>query len=594
MFVDLTDSVRLMQADMDGTVRRWNAVLHEVVTRVLPQNGGQLVKRSGDGFMLQFVEARAAVVAAFAIQSVFARANVDAPHERAMLPRIGVHTGRVFSVPGDLLGDAVNIAARLEQNVASPGEIVVSAAVRDQLTDTLDADIEDLGHPDERKSGHAAEDLGECILKNVDRPIRAYRLGAPASKTLIAQGSASARLSLHPAIAVIPFACRPPDAAHEVVGQMLADDLIAALSCVPHLRVISGLSTAAFRHRDFTLSDVSKHLNTRYVLSGTYRVSGRRLNVMAQLADSSSEQIIWCPPAALRGDIDEIVAGESAVIPELLNSVSREILKHQVECAQTKPLPNLHSYTLLLGAVVLMHRGSATDFERAGEMLELLRQRVRRSPLPHAWMAKWHVLRFNRGRSGNLQTEAREALECTKHALEVDDKCSLALTIDGFVHTNLLKRLDIGRERYDAALAANPNESLALLLRGTLHAFRGEGECAVRDTEKALSLSPLDPLRYFYESLAATAADSAGDYERAIELATRSLRANRFHPSTLRALAIALAQLGRLDDAREAIRELLKLEPKLTVRAYLDQNPSGAFPTGKIWAQALRRAGLPA
>jgi tetratricopeptide (TPR) repeat protein len=223
-----------------------------------------------------------------------------------------------------------------------------------------------------------------------------------------------------------------------------------------------------------------------------------------------------------------------------------------------------------------------------------LTQRARRQALPHAWLAKWHVLRFNRGRTLDKSREAKIALDCTKRALDAEPNCSLALTMDGFVHTNLLKRLDIGQQRYDLALQVNPNDSLAWLLKGTLHAFKGEGRLAVEGTERALMLSPLDPLRYFYESLAATAAHSAGRYDRAIELAQRSLRANRVHPSTYRALAIAQSRSGRMEDARKTVTDLLQLQPELTVRSYLESNPSGPYETGRAWAEALRQAGLPA
>jgi tetratricopeptide (TPR) repeat protein len=156
-----------------------------------------------------------------------------------------------------------------------------------------------------------------------------------------------------------------------------------------------------------------------------------------------------------------------------------------------------------------------------------------------------------------------------------------------------LKRLDIAEERYEHALEVNPNDSLAWLLKGTLHAFKAEGKAAVESTEQALRLSPLDPLRYFFESLAATAALSNDAYERAIELAKTSLRGNRTHTSTLRALAIAQAQLDRIDDAQHTVSELLRLEPNFTVTKYLERHPSSAYETGRVWSEALRRAGVP-
>jgi tetratricopeptide (TPR) repeat protein len=248
-----------------------------------------------------------------------------------------------------------------------------------------------------------------------------------------------------------------------------------------------------------------------------------------------------------------------------------------------------------MGAIRLMHRESPNDFERARQMLEILTQRVGQLAAPHAWFAKWHVLRFYRkqGWSIDQKGEARHALDCTKRALDADSQCALALTIDGLVHTSLLRRLDVGQEQYEHALQINPNESLAWLLKGTLHAFKGEGELAVDGTERALRLSPLDPFKYYYDSLAATAALSAARYDRAIELAERSLTMNRNHTSTLRALAIAQSQLGHLDEARKTVAVLMRLDPTLTASSYLERSPSGAYETGKIWSDALRRAGVP-
>src|SRR5262249_45441898 len=154
----------------------------------------------------------------------------------------------------------------------------------------------------------------------------------------------------------------------------------------------------------------------------------------------------------------------------------------------------------------------------------------------------------------------------------------LALAINGFVHVNLLKRFEIAEESYERALAVNPSNALAWLLKGTLHAFKSEGARAVEHTERALALSPLDPHHWFYDSLAATAAISAGRYYRAFELAQRSLRANRKHTSTLRSLMVAQWQLGQHEEARQSAQELLKLQPTLSVADWLKGSPAANYP----------------
>jgi adenylate cyclase len=289
-----------------------------------------------------------------------------------------------------------------------------------------------------------------------------------------------------------------------------------------------------------------------------------------------------------------VLSGESELVSRIIEEVSGAVLRRQLERARTEPLASLESYTLLMAAVSLMHRTAPADFERAHVMLEHLIERNRRHPVPHAWLAKWHVLKVQQGWSADLKRDAALALDSTRRALDDDPHCSLALAIDGSVHCNLLKDFDTAAQRYELALSVNPNESLAWLFTGTLHAFKGEGEAAVTAAERALKLSPLDPMRYFFESLAATAALSAGQYEKTIALAKHSLRLNRTHTSTLRATAIAQVQLGRIDEARATVHALLALEPKLTVSNYLERSPSSAFATGKLWSDSLRAAGVPA
>jgi class 3 adenylate cyclase/TolB-like protein len=574
LVVDLVESVRLIQEDEEGAVRRWRAFVEHVAHQVLPLHGGRMVKSLGDGMMLEFPRVQPAVATAFEIHKVCARMNEGVHSNRCMLMRMGIHVSPLIMDERDLYGHGVNLAARLA-SLAGPGEVVVSADVRDQLTSQLDADI---------------EDLGECYLKHVSNPMRAYRLGPPGPRPVIGPGLSSME-ELLPTIAVIPFAARTQEPDHYVFGEVLADEIISAISRTAQLRVISRLSTTAFRERGASAGTISEHLNANYILTGAYRVIGDRLSLSVELVEASSRHIVWAE--VLKGGVAAILMGDDDLIERIVTELGRAVLAQEIDRARALALPTLASYTLLMGAIVLMHRGAPHDFERAGQLLEALTERVPRQAAPHAWLAKWHVLRFNRGRSDDNMGEAKVALDCTKRALDNEPNCSLALTIDGFVHTNLLKRLDIGLDRYDLALQVNPNESLAWLLKGTLHAFKGEGALAMEGTERALVLSPLDPLRYFYESLAATAAHSAGRYERAIELAQRSLRVNRVHPSTYRALAIAQSQLGRLDDARRTVGELLKLQPNLTVSNYLESNPSGSFETGKVWAEALRRAGVP-
>ncbi len=570
LVMDVPESARLMEDDEGEVVSRWRKLVDHLATEVLPLRGGRVAKRLEGGLLMDFPGAQAAVTAAFAIQQACGRANAGLAPERQILPRLGVQVSEVIADEHDVYGRGVSLATQLT-TIAGPGEIVVSAAVRDELTPSLDADI---------------EDLGECFLKQVRHPVRAYRLGPPGPRPVIEAG---AQGELRPTIAVIPFSARA--GGHEVLGEVIADEVISALSRSSDLNVISRLSTTAFRARDATIGEVSAHLNASYVLSGAYRVSHGQVVLTAELAEARSGRVAWTKE--LKGSVSGVLDGGAELIEGMVGEVSAAIIARELERTQSQSSPTLENYTLLIGAINLMHRLSLHDFNRAHEMLQVLTERAPRLAIPKAWLAKWHVLRVQQGWSADSRAEAQLALDYTRRALDSDSHCSLALAIDGFVHTNLLKQLETAHERYELALDVNPNDSLAWLLKGMLHAFRGEGRQAVRDTQRALRLSPLDPHRYFYDSLAASAALSAAQYERAVELARRSLRANRTHTSTLRVLAISQWQLARHEDARKTVKELLRLEPGLTVSKWLERSPSSEFEIGKTCARALKEAGVP-
>jgi adenylate cyclase len=573
LVVDMAESVRLMQEDEEDTVARWRSLVGETTQAILPQHEGRLVKSLGDGMLLEFPAVLAAVQAAFAIQRSARAANEDVPAGRRVLLRMGVQVGERIADQHDIYGHGVNLAARLA-GLAGPGEIVVSAEVRDHLTPSLDADV---------------EDLGECYLKHVRQPVRAYRIGPPGPRPVF-ELSAEPE-TLRPTVAVIPFAARSAAPEHAVLGEIVADDVIAGLSRSADLNVISRLSTSPFRSRDAGPAEIRAHLSADYVLSGAYRASGDRLVWTVELAESRSGRAVWADEA--RSRVGSVIGGSSELVARIVSRVGAAILARELERAQSNPLPTLESYTLLVGAINLMHRLSPRDFDRAREMLEALIERVPRAATPQAWLGKWHVLRVWQGWSGDAAEEARHALTCTQRALQLDPACTLALVVDGLVHMALLKRLEVAEARYERALEINPNESLGWLWKGTLHAFRGEGGLAMAGARRALRLSPLDPLRHYYDSLASTAALSAHRYEEAVTLAQRSLRVNRTHASTLRALAIAQWQLGRGGDAQRTVQELLRLEPGLTTRAYLERSPGSDYETGRRWAAALRSAGVP-
>lgn len=573
LFIDIVESVRLVEQDETQVIARWLGFVEHVRSGILPHFNGRLVKNLGDGMLLDFADVRSALAAAFAIQHASNRSNLAHPPDRQLLLRMGVEVSDVIVEHGDVHGHGVNLAARL-MTLAGPGEIVISTRVRDHLTPALDAEV---------------EDLGECFLRHLDKPVRAYRVGPPGARPVVRPSMPAEELA--PYIAIVPLATRHGETGQAVIGEVLAEQIIHALSRSNDMNVISRLSTTAFRGRDVAFADISAHLNADYVLSGSYALQSGEVAVEVELAEARSGRILWTD--RLRERFSGEPATLEALALRLASEVEAAILKRELQRAKLQPLPTLKAYTLLLSAIAMMHRLSLDDFEEARHYLQTLIDRTGRQSIPLAWLANWHVLRVQQGWSVDSKQDSQKALECTKRALDADPDCSLALAIDGFVHTNLLKQLDIAKQRYDRAIQVNPNEGLAHLLRGTLHAFRGEGQPAVRDTQRALRLSPLDPNRYFYDSLAAGAYLAAGQNKRALNLAKRSLLANRHHTSTLRIMAVAQWRLGRHEPARATAQELLRLEPSLTISRWRARSPSADYAVGEGIAETLRAAGVP-
>lgn len=566
----------MMEQDQDDFVRRWQQLVAQAEQHVLPLHGGRIVKSLGDGLMLEFANAQGCVKAAFALHQFTQQANARLRPEQQMHLRMGGHLASFVTDLHDIYGTDVNLTSRIS-TLAGPGEMVVTADLRDQLAPVLDADI---------------EDLGECHLKHVKEPIRAYRVGPPGNAPIVPPGNAI-QLNLRPTIAVIPFAMRSNEPGHELLGEALADEVIAALSRTSELHVISRLSTTAFRGRHAAVQDISTHLGASYVLSGSFRSAGKQLSLFIELIEAKTGHIVWAEN--LKGEVHGLFVADDDLIAKVVAAVSSLVMSQELRRARSHALPTLEGYTLLLGAVALMHRTSFSEFDRARQMLEHLIERSQRHPIPHAWLAKWHVLRASQGWSANQEKDAQLALSSTQRALDADPDCSLALTIEGMVHSNLLKNIERAHTCHSRALERNPNESLAWLFTGIMHAFSGEGVEAFQACERAQQLSPLDPLRYFYDSLTAAAAITAERYPVAIKYATRSLRHNSMHLSSYRTLAIAQSLNGNQADAQATIGNLLKLDPGFTVSQFVARYPgSSSSPTfTRVLADALRVAGLP-
>ena len=548
----------------------WSSFLQQLAQLKSQSDYAQVLHRNGCRLILQYQDCQRAVQAALDLRRRVIDWQKSTDSSGQVQLRIVLDKLSQADTPNVLHITTAKLIRHVE-----PGDVLASVEVVEHLTHGIDADI---------------EDVGDLAVNGGRSAVRLFKL-IPASTTQF-KLTAQSNGNLKPTIAVIPFSARNVGKEHLVLGEILADEVIASLSFSPDINIISRLSTSALRDRKLSAREIGDYLNANYIVYGVYYVASDRITLDVELADAITSQVVWSE--RLRGNMNEFLAGSNGVTESLVNAILAALMRTELQRAFSAPLPTLRNYTLLVAAVALMHRNSLDAFNASRKLLDALIDRASHFSAPYAWLGKWYVLRTQQGWSLDPEKDGRLALECTKRALENNPASSLAYTINGIVHTNLLKNLDDAKGFYETALEYNPNESMAWLLKGTLHAFKGEGDVAVVDTKKALSLTPLDPLRYFYLSLSSTAALANRDFDGARSMALQSLRLNRTHTSTLRVLAIAQWNLGRQEEAQDTVKELLRLEPDLTITDWLRRSPSAPYTIGTDWARAMMAAGVPA
>lgn len=575
LVADVVESVRLTEEGEQDAVERWVRFVGLVKQDILPPTNGRLVKSTGDGFLLEFPSVREAVEAAFMLQTTSAVENDGVPDERKEMLRVGIETGTFLVNDLDVFGADVNRAARLA-GLARGGEIVISAKARDQITAILDAEI---------------EDMGENYLKNIREPVRAYRLRPPGMEAV-----ARPRFNvddLLPSIAVIPFSTRAGNVAPDGLGDVIAEELIRAMSRSRYLNVISRLSTAGFRDRPDSFNAIHKHLNARFILSGRFWADADAVVLDAELMEARTGRRIWGDVyrCSLRG----VIEGQIEALDDVIGAVSLAVMNRELDRVRVQPMPTLETYSLLMGAISLMNRFSRDDFDLSRKILEELVERAPRYAAPKAWLASWYTLRVQQGWSsvGQVPEDTIKSAQLARQALDIDPDSSLANTISGLVSTIFYKRFDDAETYYSAAVEKNPNDSLAWLLKGAMHAFSDNGKLAVSCCETARKLSPLDPHGFFYDSLLASAHITAGNYDQALAFAESSIKANRMHASTLRALAVAQFLCGDEGAARATIKHVMVQEPDFSISNYRARAPSAAFKIGAHIMSVFRQLGVP-
>jgi TolB-like protein len=405
-------------------------------------------------------------------------------------------------------------------------------------------------------------------------------------------GAVAHGLGREPSIAVIPFRNLSGKKTHVLAGDGLVEDLIQALSRVPGFLVVSRLSTLAFRDEDRSAQDIGVALGVQYILSGSMRISGHRLRLIVELTDTRSGVALWS--SRLDEEFFDLLEIQERLAEAIVRRVGPQLHAAELKFTRTKRPDDLGAYDLFLRAQEGMHNSSRAAFDASEQLFDEAIARDRGNATVLAWRAYWHVLRVGQGWSPSPMHDTAEAERFARLAIECDSSDPMAFAISGHITSYLRKDFDRAFQFFQTALELNPSTAHGWLWSAAAHAWMGDGPRAIEEINKALALSPYDPLMYAYNVIAGMAYLADGQYDRAIECALHSIRENWTYTSAHRLLVMAYQLAQRTDEARRAAHQLMNLEPGLTVELFRERYPGSAMPHANLYCDALASAGVPA
>jgi adenylate cyclase len=569
---DVAGYSRLMGADEEGTLAVLKAIRRELSDPKVKEHRGRIVKTTGDGQLIEFSSVVDAVCCAVEVQQGMAERNAEVPEARRIEYRIGINLGDVIRDGRDIFGDGVNVAARLEA-LAEPGGICVSRVVHDQVRDKLDL---------------AFEDLGEQQVKNIARPVHVWRvrLGATA-----AVRSAPLPLPDKPSIAVLPFQNMTDDPEQDYFVDGVVEEITTAISRLPWLFVIARNSSFTYKGRAVDVKQVARELGVRYVLEGSVRKAGNRVRITGQLIDTASRAHIWAN--RFDGVLDDIFELQDQVASSVVGAIEPKLRRSEIERAVRKPTERLDAYDLYLRALAQFHKLTAESYSEA---IRLAEQALDLDPLfaPAASFIGWAVMRQDsQGWARPDESRLAEITGLARRAIQSGGEDPEALWMGGAV-IGFTGDAKTGASVLDRALSLNPNSAHAWMRKGFIHSYLNQPKPASDAFQRAMRLSPLDPLGYQSAWGLGLAALEEGQYEEAIEWLDRSLREQPTFLAALRGKVVACGLLGRSEEGREALMRLLELHPGYTVARFTAYGSRFLAPeVVALIVDGLRKAGLP-
>ncbi len=581
---DVVGYSRLIGADEVGTRQRLKACEAALIEPAVEGHGGRIVKRMGDGYLVEFPSVVDAVTCAVAWQEQAVERETKIETNRRLQFRIGVNLGDVIVEGDDIHGDGVNIAARLE-GLADPQGICLSSDAYRQVKGKLDARF---------------EDLGERRVKNISEPLRVYRLIVGTEQEDRSESAFDADIGLdfsvpdYPSIAVLPFTIMGDDPEQEFFADGVAEDIITALSKIDRLLVVARNSTFTYKGRAVDVKQVSREQGVRYVLEGSVRKAGARVRLTAQLIDATTGLHLW----AERYDrgLDDIFAVQDEITREIVIALDVQMREGEQHRVWSKGTRNLQAWECVRMATDAVIGG---DKKTRPMALELIEKALDLDPdYAIAWVMRGWIYWTEADVGGGLSDfQARfddaqaNTFRCAHRALELDPDCADAYGLLAMTYLNA-KEFDKAIDASEKAIALAPNNVEVIGgIASPVMTKSGQPDRGAELAKQAMRLCP------FYRPgllrALGMAYRTAGRLEEAVTCFRESIKRESGWLGAHVNLAATLGELGRLDEAGEAARKVLASEPRFSVKSYVTGLSYRDSTEIDRISNGLRAAGLP-
>ncbi len=576
---DVVGYSRLASADEDRTLARLRALRSDLIDPTIAVYNGRMVKRTGDGALVEFRSVVDAVRCAIEVQNGMVERNAGVPEDRRIEFRIGIHLGDVVEESdGDLMGDGVNIASRLE-GVAAPGTICLSEDAYRQVKTRLDVSV---------------SDLGDTQLKNIAEPIRVYslRVGTAAhAKAPVTHELSEALLSTAAppqlSIAVLPFANMSGDTEQEYFADGISEDIITALSKLSQLFVIARNSSFTFKGRNVNVQEVGRSLGVHYMLEGSVRKSGNRVRITAQLIDATTGGHLWAE--RFDRNLTDIFAVQDDVTQQIVDALALNLSKGDQQRLATEQTGNLDAYDYFLHGREQLWRFTKAENIKGRELLQRAVEFDPKFAPAYAFLAFANILDYANQWSSSWSNAMAQAEMFAARAVALDDRYPYAHWALGIV--------ELYSRRHEAAIcsakrliALAPNLAEGHENLGYALYYSGKPEDALRCFDKAMALNPYYPDVYLH--FQAQAMFQLRRYEQAIGILRRRLVRNPSTDVSRVLLAASYGHLGRFEEARREWQEVFRVNPQYSLehrRKVLPYKDPNDF---ELIVDGLRKAGL--